>query len=96
MTPDQREKEQSVAALQPACQPAPEVLGERTTETETRTGKLGPDDVTKTKVTEPALAPAATPASESRGGSSKGLGGILATLGGWLVCAVTLGGVCAP
>lgn len=51
------------AIAQPAtCAPtspaAPQVLGTRTTKVEAREGKLGPDNVTTTTTSEPALAPA--------------------------------------
>jgi hypothetical protein len=88
----------SRAALErpPVCEtvPQPADTGLRVTETETRIGQFGPDDVTKTKVVEPAPPPSPPPAHESVGGDVKGLGSIFGTVAKWAICAVTLGGIC--
>lgn len=81
-------------------QTAPQVIGTKRTETEVRDGKVGPDDVTKTITTEPALAPVPeqAPLHESQGAKVSAEGAGLVSKLFWALkaigCVATVGTVC--
>lgn len=77
-------KDARAALAQPVCSRAYALdpAGLRVTDTEHREGKIGPDDVTATKVTEPAFEPAPEPSSVSIGSDvGEGIAGVFRGIG---------------